>query len=208
MNIELFGRAMIVGCSIAAPVGPVGVACIQRTLAAGARAGFVSGLGAATADAVYGGLGAFGASAVTTRLVSLRIPLAVLGGLFLCWMGARILAAVVLPGEAPKSRAQRTDGAFVPIFLLTLANPMTILSFVAVFGSLAGGVMTERSGALVMVAGVFAGSALWWLSLAGAVSCLRERMDPRWELGISRLAGAFLLGLGFWQLAALVLRAP
>lgn len=203
MDIELFGRAMVVGCSIAAPVGPVGVACIRRTLAGGARAGFLSGLGAATADLVYGALGAFGVSAVITSLVSWRRPLAAVGGLFLCWMGAQILRVASVPVDGRRNHLHHTSGGFLATFLLTLSNPLTILSFVAVFGSLAGGMTAGSSSAFVMVAGVFAGSALWWLLLAGTVACLRQRIDPRCERGINRTAGVLLLGIGLWQLTVL-----
>lgn len=203
MDVLLFLKAALIGLSIAAPVGPVGLLCIQRTLAHGARIGFFSGLGAAAADATYGALGAFGISAVTQFFVTLTAPLAVGGAMFIAWMGLQLLRS--RPAEAALAApvALHAGRAFVSVFALTLTNPMTILSFVAVFAAIGGNTATSSAGAALMVLGVFSGSALWWLALAAGVARLRHKLGARLMQSINRLAGLFLLGFALWQVIAL-----
>lgn len=204
VDAVLFLKAGLIGLSIAAPVGPIGLLCIQRTLAHGARVGFVSGLGAAAADGVYGAIGAFGLAAITGFFVSLATPLAILGAAFLAWLGMQLLRA------APAAEAARVPDAvggwraFASVFALTLTNPLTILSFIAVFATLGGDAATTTTAALVMVLGVWSGSALWWLALALGVAAIRHRIGPRVMRGINRSAGIFLLGFAAWQVAGIV----
>ena len=200
MDGFLFLKAGLIGLSIAAPVGPIGLLCIQRTLAHGARIGFVSGLGAAAADGVYGAVGAFGLAAVTQFFVTLALPLAVSGALFLGWMGVQLYRTA-----PPAQSAGAADGvggwrAFVSVFALTLTNPMTILSFVAVFATIGGSAATTGAAAGIMVLGVFCGSALWWLALASAIAGVRQRIGARALQAINRTAGTFLLVFAIWQL--------
>src|SRR5215467_10551272 len=151
-------RGMIIGFSIAAPVGPIGALCIRRSLAEGQLVGLLTGLGAATADAVYGAIAAFGLTAISGALVSYRTSLALLGGMFLCYLGFRTLVAS--PQEATRpQRPQRIASAYASTFVLTLTNPMTILSFVAIFAGLGLASGADFKGAAMLVTGVFAGSA-------------------------------------------------
>src|SRR5688572_27162990 len=147
MDQSFFLRGVVIGCSIAAPVGPIGVLCIRRTLADGRRYGFASGLGAATADAVYGCVAGFGLTAVSDLLVSQQTWLRLIGGLFLCYLGAKsFFARPAASLAAPKGGA--LAGAYVSTMLLTLTNPMTILSFAAVFAGLGlGGGAPDYAGA-------------------------------------------------------------
>ncbi|RIX82831.1 LysE/ArgO family amino acid transporter [Acidovorax cavernicola] len=207
MDFSLFVKALVIGLSIAAPVGPIGLLCIQRTLAHGRTIGFLSGLGAALADACYGAIGAFGVSAVVSTMVAARVPLALGGAAFLAWMGVQLLRAPA----ATQARAAEDPAtplkALLSVFVLTLANPMTILSFVAVFASLGSGHTSSGSGAaLTMVLGVFLGSALWWLGLSTGVSLVRHRLGPRVLQAINRLSGALLLGFAVFQLSTLLSR--
>ncbi|HEU4334886.1 MAG TPA: LysE family transporter, partial [Candidatus Eisenbacteria bacterium] len=140
MDPSLFLRGAVLGFCIAAPVGPIGILCIRRTLAESRASGFASGLGAATADAVYGVVAAFGITIVSEALMKGRLWFAVAGGLFLCWLGWRTLAArppemapAGSPGLGPRPSLW---GAWGSTFLLTITNPMTILSFAAVFAGL------------------------------------------------------------------------
>jgi len=203
MDITLFFKAALIGLSIAAPVGPIGLLCIQRTLAHGMRTGFVSGLGAACADAVYGAIGAFGMVAMTDYFVSLSVPLAIAGALFLAWMGFKLIlskAQVVDQNDAGKQSAIKT---FLSIFLLTITNPMTIVSFIAVFASIAGPVAVHPSAAAFMVTGVFLGSAMWWLILSTGVALIRKKISAAVLALINRAGGCLLLGFAAWQILSL-----
>jgi threonine/homoserine/homoserine lactone efflux protein len=206
MDSTLLLKSLVIGLSIAAPVGPIGLLCIQRTLAHGRAIGFASGLGAALADALYGAIGALGVSAVVSSMVAARVPLALGGAAFLAWMGVGLLRT---PAVATARAAQDTATpvrAMLSVFLLTLANPMTILSFVAVFASIAAGHAASAGGAATMVLGVFLGSALWWLGLSTAVSSVRHRLGTRTMTVINRLSGAVLLAFAAWQLSTLLVR--
>jgi threonine/homoserine/homoserine lactone efflux protein len=196
MDIRLLLKGLLVGLSIAAPVGPIGVLCIRRTLADGRAVGFVSGLGAATADAVYGWLAAFGVSVVASFLVGQQAWLRLIGGLLLCALGIKTL--LTRPAERPAD-AQATGllGAYASTFLLTLTNPMTILSFAAVFASLGlGETPHDHASAAMVIAGVFTGSALWWLTLSGGVSLLHGRITAQGLTWINRVSGLIISGFG------------
>jgi threonine/homoserine/homoserine lactone efflux protein len=167
------------------------VLAIQRTLHGGPAAGIATGLGAAFADALYGALGAFGVNAVIDRLVGARVALALFGALFLGVMAWRIWSQPVgARSDAPAARG-RWLVHLASTFVLTLANPSTILSFVAVFGLLAAGTVVPAA-PWVMVGGVFVGSALWWLLLAAAVGRLRHRFDARWQRCVNRVSALVL----------------
>lgn len=208
MDFSLFLKALVIGLSIAAPVGPIGLLCIQRTLAHGRAIGFFSGLGAALADACYGAIGAFGVSAVISSMVAARVPLALGGAAFLAWMGVQLLRAPAATQARAAQDAATPLKAMLSVFMLTLANPMTILSFVAVFASIGTGhASSSGSGAAVtMVAGVFLGSAIWWLGLSTVVSMVRHRLGAQVLQSINRLSGALLLGFAVFQLSALLSR--
>lgn len=198
---SLFLRGLIIGFSIAAPVGPIGVLCIRRTLADGRAPGLVSGLGAASADAVYGTIAAFGLTFISALLVGGQFWLSLIGGLFLLYLGITTFRA--RPAEqAAQASGRGLIGAYVSTFALTLTNPATILSFVAVFAGL--GLAADTNGdywaAALLVLGVFTGSALWWLLLSGGVSLFRARFDGRAMAWVNRISGAII---GLFGIAAL-----
>jgi threonine/homoserine/homoserine lactone efflux protein len=200
-TVPLLIKSALIGLSIAAPVGPIGLLCIQRTLDHGPRVGLATGLGAAAADALYGAIGAFGVTAVISLLTEARSWLALGGALFLLWLawgawhqGETRQAAAVQGGV-------KGWHAFGGTFLLTLSNPATILSFIAVFSSLASGLSTASPA--WMIAGVFIGSAAWWLVLVGLVGRLRERLQSRHLRWIRRGSALLLAGFAAWQLATL-----
>jgi threonine/homoserine/homoserine lactone efflux protein len=209
MSAALFLKTFLLGLSIAAPVGPIGLLCIQRTLRSGMSAGFLSGLGAATADACYGALAAYGLAAASQFFLEYRRLLAFGGGVFLLYLGLDILRARKAASEESSSQAAH-EGVFriwATTCLLTLANPMTILSFTALFSSLVGE-MTWSSGnvPLVMISGFFAGSLAWWLFLSGSVALLRRAISPATTLVINRLSGAVILLFGAYALGTAVLQ--
>src|SRR5437016_3412391 len=202
MDHSFFLRGLAIGFSIAAPVGPIGVLCIRRTLAEGRLCGFASGLGAATADAVYGCVAGFGLTAVSNLLVSQQTWLRLIGGLFLCYLGVKsFLARPAQSAAAPKGGA--LAGAYASTFLLTLANPMTILSFAAVFAGLGlGSGATDYAGAALLVLGVFVGSTLWWLFLSGGVGLFREKLKDEQFRWVNRISGTIIAGFGLLVLVS------
>lgn len=196
MGWVLVAKAMLVGLLIAAPVGPIGLLCMQRTLASGMLAGFLSGLGAASADAVYGAIGALGLVAVTQQFTALAQPMALAGALLLGWLSWQAWCTPLVTKAAVAGRSS----LFFSTMLLTLANPMTILSFTAVFSSLGGAMAVEGHSAFLMVVGIFIGSALWWLMLALVVGQLRHRISGAWMQRISRGAAVLLALFAIGQL--------
>ena len=200
-------KGLVIGFSIAAPVGPIGLLCIRRPLSDGPAHGFVSGLGAASADAVYGAIAGFGVALVTDALIGAQVALKLVGGLMLLWLGWNTLRARPAERPAAAGGAAGLAGAYASTFALTLANPATILSFAAVFGGLgvsAAGEGNSTAVAALLVAGVFTGSALWWLGLSASVGAFRRRVTPAAMLWINRVSGAVLGGFGIAALASLL----
>jgi len=203
MDLTLLPSGLVIGFSIAAPVGPIGVLCIRRTLAECRLSGIASGLGAATADAVYGCVAVLGLTFISNILIDQQTWLRLIGGSFLFYLGVKTFLA------KPAKRAALTKGnglvgAYASTFFLTLTNPMTILSFAAIFTGL--GLATtsgdfRSAGALVL--GVFIGSSLWWLILSGSVGVFREKLDPQGLQWINRISGAIITGFGLAALMSL-----
>ncbi|HTX78114.1 MAG TPA: LysE family transporter [Longilinea sp.] len=203
MDISFLFRGLVIGFSIAAPVGPIGVLCIRRTLAEGRAAGLVSGLGAATADALYGCVAGFGLAFISSFLVAQQFWLRLIGGMFLCYLGIKTLLAK--PAEqAAVVKGNSLAGAYASTFFLTLTNPMTILSFAAIFAGL-GLASTGRdyASAGVLVLGVFLGSALWWLMLSGGVGVFRGKFNLQGLQWINRISGVIIAGFGLFALISI-----
>src|SRR6185369_10443363 len=205
MTAGFFFKGLIIGFSIAAPVGPIGVLCIRRSLEQGTLAGLAAGLGAATADAVYGCIAGFGLTAVSGFLVRQQFWLALVGGGFLCYLGVRTFLS--RPAEQSATLGTGSLAAtYGTTFLLTLSNPATILSFVAVFAGFGLGQAADYAAAIVLVLGVFTGSALWWMILSGGVGLIRNRVNVQWMKAINRLSGCILLAFGLYALSRLVIK--
>lgn len=198
-------RGLLIGFSIAAPVGPIGVLCIRRTLTEGRAAGLVSGLGAATADALYGCIAGFGLTLISNFLVSQQLWLRLVGGLFLCYLGIKTLLSK--PAEqAAVAKGSGLLSAYASTFFLTVTNPMTIISFAAIFAGLGLASSTgSYTAAGVLVAGVFLGSALWWLLLSGGVGLLRDRFSTAGLLWVNRISGIIITGFGVLALVSMAL---
>ena len=200
-------RGIILGLSIAAPVGPIGILCIRRTLVAGRLAGFVLGLGAATADMFYGAVAAFGLGVISSVLVGESLWIHIIGACFLCWLGIKTI--LTPPAADPKVAVAATGlaGSYITTLLLTLTNPATILSFIAIFAGI--GVVGSRSGTPVSVGagltvlGVFCGSALWWFTLSGIVNLVRSRFTPEVMRWVNYLSGAILIGFALYAVLTL-----
>ncbi len=202
MDIHLLLRGVLLGFAIAAPVGPIGVLCIRRTLAFGRITGLVTGLGAATADMCYGAVAAFGLAAVSSLLISQQHWIRLIGGAFLCYLGV----TTILARPAAAAASARSGGlaaAYASTLALTLTNPLTILSFAAIFAGL-GFTSTSYVSAALLVLGVFLGSALWWLLLSTGIGLLRQRLDLAALRWVNRLSGMMILGFGVFALASIL----
>lgn len=202
MNIGFLLKGLVIGFSIAAPVGPIGILCIKRSLVYGRVHGLVSGLGAATADALYGCLAGFGLAFVSNFLVSQQVYLAISGGIFLCYLGVRSFLTPVADNSIEPEK-QSLLGAYGSTFFFTVTNPITILTFTAVFAGLglasSGG---DYGSALILVLGVFLGSASWWTILSGGVSMLRSKVNPQAMQWVNRISGVILLVFGMAAIAS------
>ncbi|HET9644056.1 MAG TPA: LysE family transporter [Burkholderiaceae bacterium] len=197
-----FLQSVLIGLSIAAPVGPIGLLTIQRSIERGPAAGLATGLGAAFADGIYGALGALGLAALVHALVSARLWLTLGGVAFMLALAWRTWRMPPAHGLADERRGADILRCFSTTFVLTLSNPMTILSFIAVFGSMS--THFAKTSPWTMIAGVFLGSALWWLLLSTAVGKLGQRFDSRRRRQVSRASAILLAVLAVWQLALLL----
>jgi len=202
---QVFIRALVIGISIAAPVGPIGILCTRRTLSQGQLSGFISGLGAATADAVYGCIAAFGLTLISTVLIEQKLWIRLAGGTFLLYLGVRTV--LKKPSQEIESNKRlRFVGGYASTFILTLTNPMTIIAFTAVFAGLGVGSMGGDYGSAgLVVSGVFLGSAAWWLTLSMLVSICRQRFSVKAMRWVNRAAGAILCGFGVFAVLSVLL---
>lgn len=213
MEINLFLRGLLIGFSIAAPVGPIAVLCIRRTLEYGRLSGFISGLGAATADAIYGSIAALGFTFLSRLLIDQQTWLRLIGGLFLCYLGGKTFFAkpvsnlthpFPLPASERGMRKFALGVDYASTFFLTLTNPLTILSFAAIFAGIAIPGSSSFQ-ALLLVLGVFCGSTLWWLILSHLADILRlhflRPQETRW---VNRLSGLVIAGFSLAVLISVV----
>lgn len=202
----LFLKGLAFGFVLAATVGPMWVICFRRTIAGGALAGFVSGMGIAVADGLYGAIAAFGLTAVSGFLLQHGFWIGLAGAAFLFWLGGKALLAkpVALDGGPDGAPSRSHAAAFLSTLGLTLANPPTILAFAAIFAGL--GLVSGQSyaAAALVVAGVFLGSALWWVILATLAGWLRGRIGPGLGRVINVASGFTILAFAVWQLAELL----
>jgi putative LysE/RhtB family amino acid efflux pump len=205
--MDLFLRGLAIGFVIAAGFGPIGLLCVRRTLDSGFAIGFATGLGAATADAAYAAVAALGGAAIGPALVDVRRPLAVAGGIVLVALGIRAWTRAGIAVAPPAQVAARDlAAAWLTTFGLTLANPMTVLSFAAAFAALAppsGDVVA----AAAIVAGVAAGSTAWWLILAGGTGVARRSVSPRVVRWLRVGSALLLVAFGVVAIASAIVTA-
>jgi threonine/homoserine/homoserine lactone efflux protein len=196
MELNFLVKGLIIGFSIAAPVGPIGVLCIRRTLAYGRPLGFLSGLGAATADAMYGLVAALGLTLISAYLLDQQFWLKLVGGTFLLYLGLKTLRTGTTSTVVPVTGRSLLN-AYSSTLFLTLTNPATILSFMAIYAGLGlAGTQRNYGDAGSLVLGVFTGSAIWWLLLSGGVSLFRDRFTVGRLRWVNRLAGLILCTFG------------
>jgi len=208
MDIINFYKGLVIGFSIAAPVGPIGVLCIRRTIASGRIVGLASGMGAATADAIYGCVAAFGLTFISNFLIREQFFLRLIGGAFLCYLGVKTFFS---PPSNTTVQASHLGllSAYGSTFILTLTNPLTILSFAAIFAGL-GMVKADGdySSAAITVLGVYLGSACWWVLLSTGIHLLRTRVKPAGLNWVNRISGLVILGFGIAALLGALSLSP
>lgn len=201
MQLDLLIRGFIIGLSIAIPVGPIGVLCIRRTIAEGRLSGFITGLGAATGDAAYGGVATFGLSIITNILVGQQIWFRLIGGAFLIYLGAQTFESLP-PEKATKSKGGGITITYLSTLLLTVTNPLTILMFTAIFGGF-GVSLIGFYQAAILTLGVFLGSVSWWFVLTLIVGLFRSRFDVLWLRAVNMVSGIIIAGFGLWSVVFL-----
>lgn len=204
-DLTLFIKGIIIGLTIAAPVGPIGILCLKRTLTKGRLAGLISGLGAATADALYGIVAAFGLTMISDLLICCLYWIELLGALFLMFLGLRTYL-VTPKGLQEKQYVSTHLGYFTSTFFLTITNPITLISFLAIFTAL--GVVGKNESLLsasILVLGVFLGSAAWWLLIGEGVSLFRHKISDTLLIWINKVAGSVLILFGILILTHLFL---
>lgn len=202
MKGDFFLRGFVIGFSIAAAVGPIGVLCIRRTLARGRLTGLVSGLGAATADAFYGAVAAFGLTMISNILIDYQTAFRFIGGIFLLYLGMKTFFSPVVEADLNED-GRGLIGSYASTFVLTITNPMTIISFAGIFAGIG---LAEPGGDYVVsaltVLGVFLGSTLWWIVLSVFVGTLRNRFSPNMLLWTNRLSGGIIVVFGIIALSS------
>jgi threonine/homoserine/homoserine lactone efflux protein len=189
-------ESAVMGFAIAAPVGPIGVLCIRRTLANGIPHGIASGFGAATADAVYSSLVAFGLTAVTALILKAGTLLSLVGGTFLLYLGITTLRSTISVSEDDVEPSPRKGllYSYASTLALTITNPLTIMVFVGIFAGLGNTVIAEGGRAGLIVLGVFLGSTTWWLVLSFGIGILRTRITPGILVWVNRVSGLVICG--------------
>ncbi len=198
--LEIFLKGIAAGMIIAVPVGPVAVICIKRAIYYGIPGGLSAGMGAAVADAFFGAVAGFGIAAVSHFLIQQEHWIRGIGGLILVVLGVLFF---FFPGAPPQKGASRAGlaGTFFTTFMLTLTNPITIITFLTIFASLGlAGVPLSYGTAGVLVAGVFLGSAIWWLSISLAVLMARGHIGVAWMPQVKRWSGLLIFAFGIYAL--------
>ncbi len=204
MDLSLALKGVLIGLSVAAPIGPMSMLTMRRAIDRGLAAGLVSGLGIALADATYGAVAAFGLTSLSDLLIDHQRIIRIAGGVALLYIAWRILRNARQPIESRlEAAASHSLGRIVgTMYLLTLSNPTTILAFAAIFGGLGLSLGSSTLDSVALVASVFAGSMLWWLVLCGVLAKIRNRLTPAWIARIDLAAGGIILVMAGISIAA------
>jgi threonine/homoserine/homoserine lactone efflux protein len=206
-DVWLLLKGAIIGFAVAAPVGPIGMLCIRTTLERGRVAGFAAGVGAAVADAIYGTIGVLGVTAISGIIEAQRQWLELGGGIFVILFGIHL--GLTRPNYQNNDEIPVSLFAdFLKTLVLTLANPSTILTFMAIFAGVPGAGASELNHVPVIVLGVLLGSAAWWLFLSQGVGFIRHRISERALKWMNWGAGFLLVAFGLYTLGHLALQWP
>lgn len=207
--VILFVKALAIGLALAAPVGPVGLICIRRAITLGRLHAMVSGFGAAVADSLYAAVAAFGLTGISGLLIDYQTEGRLIGGAFLLYLALKFLRKPPASTEPEQRRApdgRDLLGGFVSILLLTITNPATIATFGAIF--IGAGFLQQMTGgldAVILVLGVFLGSALWWVILAFAATALKARLGERLNIWANIAAAVLIGGFGLAAITSVIM---
>ena len=204
MEIIFFLKGLIIGFAMAVPIGPVGVLCIRKTLAEGHPRGLLVGLGAATVDALYASIAAFGLTFVSDVIASQHFWVRLVGGGLLVFLGVRTFRAKRKDPTIP-FEGKGLLGSYVSAFLLALTNPVTIFAFVAVFAAFGLGHKLSIISASILVLGVVVGSCLWFLILGVVATSFRKKLNSGGLRWVNRIAGVLLVVSGIAAFVSMIL---
>jgi len=205
MNLIFLYKGLILGFSVAAPVGPIGILCINRTINKNYVSGLITGLGAATADLIYGLIAGFGLTIISDFLISHKLWIQIIGLAFLFYLGVKTLVKKKNEIKFDKSLHKGLFKDYLSTFILTITNPMTILFFIAVFAGLGlANTSNDKISAILLVLGMFFGSAIWWLILSGLSYNLKKRISKKILLRIDFLSGITIIIFGIYILIELM----
>lgn len=202
MELTVFLKGILIGFAMAVPIGPIGIMCIRKTLTEGRLQGLFVGLGAATADMLYGCVAAFGLTVVSNTLLSQKIWIRLIGGGLLLFLGVRIFRST----PADPSIPVKSKGAFrsyLSTVFLTLTNPLTIFSFIAIFAAVGLGNGLSYLSASALVVGVFVGSCSWFILLSSGVTLFRNKLDLVGLRWVNKIAGILIILSGVISIASL-----
>lgn len=203
MSIYLLIEGMMIGLVVAVPVGPLGLLCINRALMLGPVCGLFSGLGVASADAIAAGIAALGITLISSFLADHQFLLRLIGGVFLCYLGYKIFRTEAV-AKVPINSVNGLASAFATTFLLTLSNPVTLLSFVAIYAGWHVPALHGRYiAAAMLTAGVFTGSAMWWVALFLGLTMFHDRFNLTFLFWVHRVSGAVIAIFGVVVLLSL-----
>ncbi len=211
MDFAVFLKGIVIGLLASIPLGPIGVLCIQRTLCKSHKSGFVSGLGAASADTLFATIALFSLTFVLSFIESYMVVIKVLGGILVIIVGMTILLKNPVV-QIRKNRAGKGNNLwsdYLSVFFVTLANPAYILVFVALFAAL--GINREGipyANGLLMLIGVLCGTSLWWSILTFCISLLRGKFRPRHLFWMNRISGSLIVILGAAAILSIFIHMP
>ena len=213
MYLQIILQGILIGVTIAAPVGPIGILCIRLTLAQGRRAGFISGLGAATADALYGAIAAFGLTFISIFLINQSFWLRLGGGLFLIYLGIKTFLSSPSTDTGLVHKSSKEDNLlsyYASTLFLTLTNPITIISFAAIFAGfgIVNNQPNDNLAASSMVLGIFLGSSIWWLTLSILTGFFRMMVNRETMIWINRISGTIIVSFGLLAIISILFINP
>jgi threonine/homoserine/homoserine lactone efflux protein len=205
VKFVLLFQGLIIGFSIAAPIGVIGILCISRTLLQGKLIGFISGLGAATAHGIYGCISGFGLTLISDFFLKEQFYLRLIGGIFLYYFGIKTFVAKP-PYKKKHTNSTSLVNSYISSFVITITNPITILSFAAVFtGTRLTNQITNFDSALVFVLGIFLGSTCWWFILSGSIDIFKKKLNSQILQLFNRFSGIMIIFFGFTILYQLLI---